>query len=97
MVAAAPWESVRSNSDDILPAKIAERCEIALDIPAAQRAIPSDPIRRDQMGSDWLIGFWEFYVLATSKDISGQAPSCDSACSWQLYSAASLGDQATVT
>ena len=36
--------------------------------------------------SGWLL----FYVLATSKVISGGVPTCDSVHSWQLYSAASL-------
>ena len=35
-----------------------------------------------------------FYVLATSKFISGQIPSCESVHSWQLYRAAPLGNQA---
>ena len=34
-----------------------------------------------------------FGVLATSKVISGRVPSCDSAHSWRLYSAAPLGNQ----
>ena len=38
-----------------------------------------------------------FYVLATSKIISWWVPTCDSAHSWQLYSAASLGHQAAST
>ena len=38
-----------------------------------------------------------FYVLATSKVISGWVPPCDNAHSWQLYSAASLGHQAAGT
>ena len=37
------------------------------------------------------------YVLATSKVISGRVSTCDSVHSWQLYSAAWLGDQATST
>ena len=36
-----------------------------------------------------------FYVLAMSKVISGSVPTCDSADSWRLYSAAPLGDEAT--
>ena len=35
------------------------------------------------------------YVLATSKVISGRVPTCGSMCSWHLYSAAPLGDQAS--
>ena len=35
----------------------------------------------------------EFYVLATSKVISGRVPTCDSVHSWRFYSAATLGDQ----
>ena len=31
------------------------------------------------------------YVIATSTVISGWEPTCDSACSWRLYSAVSLG------
>ena len=31
-----------------------------------------------------------FYILAASKVISGQVPTCDSVHSWQLYSAAQL-------
>ena len=38
-----------------------------------------------------------FYALATSKAISGRIPTCDSAHSWSLYSAAPMGDQATST
>ena len=46
----------------------------------------------------WLsIGLLLFSVLATSEVISGWIPSCDSAHSWWLYSAASLGHQATGT
>ena len=40
---------------------------------------------------DWLL---EFYVVATSKIISGWALTCDSAHLWRLYSAVPLGDQA---
>ena len=40
---------------------------------------------------DWLL---ELYILATSKDISGRVPTCDSVHSWHLYSVASLGDKA---
>ena len=39
----------------------------------------------------WLL---EFYVLATSKVISGRVPICDSAHSWRLYSAVPPGNQA---
>ena len=42
----------------------------------------------------WLL---EFYVLATSKDMSEWAYICNSAHSWSLYSVASLRDQATTT
>ena len=38
-----------------------------------------------------------FYVLETSKVISGRAPTCDSVHAWQLYSAASLRNQAAGT
>ena len=38
-----------------------------------------------------------FYVLATSKVISGWVPTCDSAHSWRLYGAAPLEDQAIST
>ena len=38
-----------------------------------------------------------FYVLAASKVISGQVPSCDSAHSWRFYSAAPLGNQTAST
>ena len=39
----------------------------------------------------------EVYILATSKVISGWAPTCDSAHSWWLSCAATLGDQAIST
>ena len=42
----------------------------------------------------WLL---EFYILATFKSISGRLPICNSANSWQLYSAVPLGDQAAST
>ena len=42
----------------------------------------------------WL---WGFYILATSKVISGRVPTCDSAHSLLLYSAAPLRDQAAGT
>ena len=42
----------------------------------------------------WLLGF---YILATSKVITGWVPSCDSAQSWWFYSVAPLGNQATST
>ena len=42
----------------------------------------------------WLL---EFYVLATSKVISGWIPTGDRAYSWRFYSAASLGDQTAST
>ena len=38
-----------------------------------------------------------FYVLSTSKVISGWVPTCDRTHPWQLYSAAPLGNQATST
>ena len=38
-----------------------------------------------------------FYILATSKVISGRVQTYDSVHSWQLYSAASLGHQAAST
>ena len=38
-----------------------------------------------------------FYVLATSKIITGWAPTCGSVHSWWLYSAAPLGNQVTST
>ena len=42
----------------------------------------------------WLL---RTYVQSTSKDISEWVPTCNSACSWWLYNAALLGDQATST
>ena len=42
----------------------------------------------------WLL---EFYVLATSKVISGEVQICDSAHLWQLYSAVLLRDHAART
>ena len=48
------------------------------------------------MKMDWLIpikfSLMEFHILATSKVISGWVTNCDSAHSWQRYSAALLGD-----
>ena len=44
-----------------------------------------------------LIGWLLVYVLATPKVISGWVPTCSSAHSWWLYSAAPLRDQAAVT
>ena len=38
-----------------------------------------------------------FYILATSKAISGRVPTCDSVHSWQPYSAAPLGNQVVST
>ena len=38
-----------------------------------------------------------FFILATSKVISGWAQTCDSAHSSRLYTVASVGDQATIT
>ena len=38
----------------------------------------------------WLVGCWEFYVLATSKVTSGWLLTCDSVHSSWLYSAAPL-------
>ena len=45
----------------------------------------------------WVCCLLLFYVLATSVVISGRVQTCDSAHSWQLYSAALLRDQATST
>ena len=45
----------------------------------------------------WFVCLWLLYVRATCKVISGQVPTCDSAHSLWLYSAASLGHQATST
>ena len=45
----------------------------------------------------WVCWLLELYVLATSKVISGQLPTFDSAHPWRLYSAAPLTDQATGT
>ena len=46
----------------------------------------------------WLVDwFLEYSVLATFRVISGWVLTCESAHSWQLYSAAPLGDQATST
>ena len=42
----------------------------------------------------WLL---KVYILATSKFISGQVPTCDSAHSWLRYSTTALGDQAAST
>ena len=42
----------------------------------------------------WLL---DFYILATSKLISEGLLICGSAHSWQMYSGAPLGDQATNT
>ena len=42
----------------------------------------------------WLL---EFYILATSKVISGSVPTCDIAQSWWLYNAGPLGIQAACT
>ena len=39
----------------------------------------------------WLL---EFYILEMFMVISRRVATCDSACSWWLYSAASLGNQA---
>ena len=44
-----------------------------------------------------LVRLLEFYVLATSKVISGWVLTCDSVHSWWLYSDSPLGDQATHT
>ena len=41
--------------------------------------------------------FCLFYVLATSKVISGWAPTCHSVHSWWFHSSAPLGDQAAST
>ena len=38
-----------------------------------------------------------FYVLVTSEVITQQIPTCDSAHSWRLYNAASLGQQTAST
>ena len=38
-----------------------------------------------------------FYILTTSKVISGRVPTCDIAHSWRLYSAVSLEHQAPGT
>ena len=35
---------------------------------------------------------WEFFAIATAKVVSGWVSPCDSAHSWQLYSAAMLGN-----
>ena len=47
--------------------------------------------------STWHIHGWllEFHLLATSKVIAGQVPTCDSAHSWQLYCTAPVGYYAT--
>ena len=44
------------------------------------------------VGMDWLL---EFYILATFKVISGWVLICGSTKSWQLYSTAPLGNEAT--
>ena len=38
-----------------------------------------------------------FYILTASMIISGRVPTCNSAYSWRLYSAAPQGDQITKT
>ena len=38
-----------------------------------------------------------FYVLVTSKAISGLVPTCNSVHSWRIYSVTPLGEQATRT
>ena len=57
------------------------------------------PLRGCTRDSGWSVGRWmlEVYILATSKVISGRVPTCDSAHSWRIYSAAPLGDQVTST
>ena len=47
--------------------------------------------------TSFAFGSREFYVLSTSKAISGWAPTCSSMHSWQLHSAALLGYQTTST
>ena len=47
--------------------------------------------------SHYHASFLEFYILATSKVISGRAPTCDSANSWGLYNRGPLRDEATRT
>ena len=47
-----------------------------------------------EVGVGWLL---EFYVLTTSKVMSAQVPTCDSAHSWRLYNAASLRNRSTGT
>ena len=51
----------------------------------------------DAMTRDALVDCWSFYILATSKVISVWALTCDSAHSWELYSAVRLGDQTAST
>ena len=43
---------------------------------------------------DWLL---EFYIRATSKDISGWVPTWDNVHSWGLYSVGPLEDQNATT
>ena len=45
----------------------------------------------------WIVCLLLFYIPATAEVISGRVPTCDSAYSWQLYSAPTLGDQVTRT
>ena len=59
------------------------------------RSLPSSSTASMTYGS--VAWFLELYNLATSKDISGWGPTSDSAHSWQLYSTAPLGNQATGT
>ena len=48
----------------------------------------------DSRALNWLLAF---YILATFKVISGHEPTCESAHSWRLYSAAPLGNQTAMT
>ena len=44
-----------------------------------------------------MVGLLEFYILATSKVVSGWIPTCDSVHSCALYSAAPLENEAAST
>ena len=47
--------------------------------------------------TSYFVSFLSFYILATSKVIPRQEPTCDGVHSWQPYSAAPLGDHTTST
>ena len=57
---------------------------------------PLTKISHSTTGQLWLVG-WSFYVLATSKAISGWVLTCDSVHSCRLYTAVPMREQATNT